>query len=273
MKKLKRYQYERYAVLCKLAYPKEFDYASLGFSAQHHHAVTDARGIVVARILCRPNKKEVIVLFRGTQSLRDWLLNFCIFPSKAKGQFADKSAHNGFVHFGYQFLLNQKSQSVSTNPTGAKTKPKNLSIYEDIETKLAPLIEAGKRITLTGHSSGGAMAVLAAQRLELKFPKSVRRVVTFGQPSTSYLRYYKHYLLHHRTFRICCDLDIVTFLPPIPGLFKHVGRSLWLHNERIYDNAKPIWRLYRVLSQWLISPISYHYMHKYIRNKDFFDKH
>ncbi|NDW15223.1 DUF2974 domain-containing protein [Alteromonas genovensis] len=273
MKKLKRYQYERYAVLCKLAYPKEFDYSSLGFSAHEHHAVCDSRGTVVARILCRPNKKEVIVLFRGTQSIRDWLLNFCIFPSKAKGNFKDKSTHNGYVHFGYQLLLNQKSKTRIPLPADSKKTSVTLSIYEDIEAKLAPLIESGKRITLTGHSSGGAMAVLAAQRLELAFPKSVRRVVTFGQPSTSYRRFFKHYLLHHRTFRVVCDLDIVTFLPPIPGLFKHLGRSLWLHNERVYDNAKPIWRLYRVISQWLISPISYHYMHKYIRNKDFFDKH
>jgi predicted lipase len=108
---------------------------------------------------------------------------------------------------------------------------------------------------------------------KLAYPKSVRRVVTFGQPATSYLKFHQQYLLHKRTFRICYDLDIVTFLPPLPGLFKHVGRSLWLHNERIYENARPIWRLYRVLALWLISPISYHYMHKYIRDKDFFDDH
>jgi triacylglycerol lipase len=230
-------------------------------------------GAVVARILSRPKKKEVIVLFRGTQSLRDWLLNFFIFPSKAKGHFDEKAKHNGFVHFGYQFLLNQKSASIEHAITDNSAPNQFLSVYEQIEAYLKPLIESGKRITLTGHSSGGAMAVLAAQRLELRFARSVRRVVTFGQPSTSYRRYYQHYLLHKRTFRICCDLDIVTFLPPFPGLFKHLGRSLWLHDERIYEDARPIWRLYRVVSRWLISPISYHYMHKYIRDKDFFDEH
>jgi predicted lipase len=273
LKKLKRYQYERYAVLCKLAYPKAFDYAALGYSEHHHYAVYNVHGAVVARILSRPKKKEVIVLFRGTQSLRDWLLNFCIFPSKAKGCFAEKAKHNGFVHFGYQFLLNQKSVPINFVTTIDSTPKQFLSVYEQIEQYLKPLIESGKRITFTGHSSGGAMAVLAAQRLELSFPRGVRRVVTFGQPSASFRRFYRHYLLHKRTFRVCCDLDIVTFLPPFPGLYKHLGRSLWLHDERIYENARPIWRFYRVVSRWLLSPISYHYMHKYIRDKDFFDEH
>lgn len=271
MKKLKRYQYERYAVLCKLAYPREFDHLALGFS--EHYAVHNKHGVVVARILGRAKKKEVVVLFRGTQSLRDWLLNFCIFPSKAKGHFDEKAKHNGCVHFGYQFLLEQTSSPDIHNTITENAAEQTLSVYEQIEAYLAPLIRSGKRISLTGHSSGGAMAVLAAQRLELRFPRSVRRVVTFGQPSTSYRRFYQHYLLHKRTFRICCDLDIVTFLPPLPGLFKHIGRSLWLHDERIYEDVRPAWRLYRVVSRWLISPISYHYMHKYIRDKDFFDEH
>lgn len=264
MKKLKRYQYERYAVLCKLAYPQQFDYEALGFSRHQHHAIYNVHGAVVARILVRNKKKEVIVLFRGTQSLRDWLLNFCMFPKKDKGK--------GFVHFGYQFLLDQKSASCDASAQQTLCNLTGHSVYQDIENILKPLIASGKRITFTGHSSGGAMAVLAAQRLELSFTRSVRRVVTFGQPSTSFRTYHKCYLLHKRTFRVCCDLDIVTFLPPLPWVFKHVGRSLWLHNERIYENARPIWRLYRVISGWLVSPISSHYMHKYIRDKDFFDE-
>lgn len=258
MKKLKRYQYERYAVLCKLAYPKRFDYESLGFADTGHRSVSDRQGNVVARILWKPNKKEVIVLFRGTQSLRDWLINFCLFPQKQTH--GDRRVR---VHFGYNHLLTQKAQLGDSAD----------SIYQAISDRLSPLIESGKRVTLTGHSSGGAMAVLAAQRLEQDFKGSVKRVVTFGQPSTGYRSFYKQYLLHRRTYRICCGLDIVTFLPPLPGLFKHVGRTLWLHNGRIYENTDPVVRLYKTLVSWIISPISYHYMQKYIRNKDFFDEH
>ena len=261
MKKLKRYQYERYAVLCKLSYPKCFDHVALGFSEDGHVAIKNRRGHVLARILWQDKKKEVIVVFRGSQILSDWFANLCFFPKRKR---FDKTVY--YVHYGYDRLLNQKVP-------GAEQSDEALSIYQQIERVLTPLIANGKRVSLTGHSSGGAMAILTADWLERRFDAPVRRVVTFGQPSTGFRSFNRHYLLHRRTYRICCDLDIITFLPPLPGIFVHVGRNLWLHNERIYENIRPSVRLYNTLTSWLISPISYHYMHKYIRNKDFFDKH
>ncbi|WP_416307921.1 lipase family protein [Neptunicella sp. SCSIO 80796] len=261
MKKLKRYQYERYAVLCKLAYPLVFDHVSLGFSEDGYAEIINRYGTIIARILWQHDKKEVVVVFRGSQSIADWLVNLCCLPRRKR--FADIGY---FVHLGYDHLLNQ-----STARQGQQTNP-SYSVYQQIETVLAPLIAAGKRVSLTGHSSGGALAILVADRLERQFQGSIKRVVTFGQPSPGFRSFRRHYLLHMRTYRICCDLDIITFLPPLPGVFAHVGRSLWLHNERIYENIKPSVRLYKTLLSWLISPISYHYMHKYIRNKDFFDK-
>ncbi|HBC2177792.1 TPA: lipase, partial [Vibrio cholerae] len=67
-------------------------------------------------------------------------------------------------------------------------------------------------------------------------------------------------------------LDIVTFMPPVPFLYWHAGKLLWLYNGRIYENT-PTWeRLGRSIISWLIRPFSYHLMSKYIRNKDFFDE-
>lgn len=262
LKKLKRYQYERYAVLCKLAYPPTLDHVALGFSSRGHKPIYNRQGHVIARVLWQQSKKEVIVVFRGSQSIGDWLINLCFIPKRI-----NTSSVTFHIHFGYHYLVNQKGRG-----KGPETTCQN-SVFEQIELVLKPLIANGKRITLTGHSSGGAMAVLVADKLERMRSGTVKRVVTFGQPSTGLRSFHKHYLLHKRTYRICCDLDIVTFLPPLPGIFVHVGRSLWLHNERIYENTHPAWRLYRTLLSWIISPISYHYMHKYIRNKDYFDKH
>lgn len=261
MKKLKRYQYERYAVLCKLAYPLVFDHVSLGFSELGYAEIANRSGQVIARILWQQDKKEVIVVFRGSQSISDWFINFCCLPKRKR--FANIRYA---VHMGYDHLLNQ-----STTRRGQQSTER-CSIYQQIEKVLDPLIASGKRISLTGHSSGGALAILVADRLERRYQGAIKRVVTFGQPSPGFRSFRKHYLLHMRTYRICCDLDIITFLPPFPGVFAHVGRSLWLHNERIYENIRPSVRLYKTLLSWIISPISYHYMNKYIRNKDFFDK-
>ncbi|MGU3845140.1 lipase family protein, partial [Vibrio diabolicus] len=52
----------------------------------------------------------------------------------------------------------------------------------------------------------------------------------------------------------------------------HVGKMLWLYNGRIYENTPTFIRLGRSLFSWLMRPFSYHFMSKYIRDKDFFDE-
>lgn len=51
MKPLKRYQYERYAILCNLAYPTTFNHTLYGFNKNGRHEVTDRRGRTIVRIL------------------------------------------------------------------------------------------------------------------------------------------------------------------------------------------------------------------------------
>ncbi len=147
-----------------------------------------------------------------------------------------------------------------------------LSVIERLEATIVPLILQGKRITITGHSSGGAIGSVFADYIERKYPKSIKRVVTFGQPAIGDWTFKKRYRLSHKTYRICCDIDIVTFMPPVPFLYWHVGKMLWLYNGRIYENTPTLMRLGRSLVSWLIRPFSYHLMSKYIRNKDFFDE-
>ena len=260
MKKLKRYQYERYAVLCKVTYRPDFEPQRLGFDHDHYAQIANRWGHICARVLWPEDHPEVLVVFRGSQTVHEWLINNLCLP-KTK-QFADGCYK---VHYGYDYLLEQTSNPI------APDYQTDISLYQQLLTIVSPLISLGKRITLTGHSSGGAMAILAADRLERQFSKSIKRVVTFGQPAPGFRSFHQQYLLHRRTYRICCGVDVVTFLPPLPGAFCHVGRMLWLHNERIYDNISPIKRFLLSFFSWLLSPFSSHYMHKYIRDKDFFD--
>ncbi|MCW8336302.1 lipase family protein, partial [Vibrio paucivorans] len=103
-------------------------------------------------------------------------------------------------------------------------------------------------------------------------PKSIKRVVTFGQPALGGHSFKHHYAIKNRTYLICCDLDIVTFLPPLPFLYCHCGKQLWLYNGKIHENTPTYIRLFRSLFSWVIRPFSYHLMSKYIRNKDYFDE-
>ncbi|MGR5064716.1 lipase family protein [Photobacterium sp. DNB22_13_2] len=282
MKPLKRYQYERYAILCNLAYPTTFNHTLYGFDKNGRHEVTDRWGRTIIRILWG-ERNEVVVVFKGSQSVWDWLINLAFFPKKIRS--GDQCCH---VHWGYYSLLEQNSKASTIQPNPHLSESMNvefmqasernfkqtaLTLYQQVESVLVPLIKQGKRVSFTGHSSGGAMAILVAHRLYQHHPAAIKRIVTFGQPATGFWNFKQRYPLAKRTYRICCDLDIVTFLPPIPFMFWHVGKALWLHNGKIYEDTPTLVRLYRSIISWVLRPITYHYMNKYIRNKDFFDKH
>jgi predicted lipase len=261
LKKLKRYQYERYAVLCKLAYPRVFRQTQYGFDPNGQRTIKNNNGKVFIRVLWSKNSDEVVVVIKGSHSFSDWLANFAIWFKSCQEYGLGYPIHAGFFH-----LMNQESV-----PSHRDDKL-GQSVWDRLETLLVPLIDCGKRITFTGHSSGGAIGCVFADYFETRYPRSVKRVVTFGQPAIGGWQFKRRYKLSHKTYRICCDLDVVTFMPLAPAIYWHAGKMLWLYNGRIYENTPSVVRLSRSLLSWVIRPFSYHLMSKYIRNKDFFDE-
>ncbi|HET6376516.1 MAG TPA: lipase family protein [Methylocella sp.] len=88
----------------------------------------------------------------------------------------------------------------------------------------------GARIFLTGHSLGGALAVLAADRI-LKGGGRVDAVYTFGMPRPGTKEFAAAYneRIGGRTYRLVYGCDLVPALPPPALGFRHVGR--YLHCE------------------------------------------
>ncbi|WP_342609765.1 lipase family protein [Vibrio tritonius] len=262
MKPLKRYQYERYAVLCQLAYPRIFRHTQYGFDPKGQRIIYNQYGKIVMRVLWSQADNEVIVVIKGSHSVRDWLATLAMHQRSARALGLPYKIHAGFLHL----MLQESRPSYNSDTLG-------LSVIERLQVYLAPLVAEGKRITITGHSSGGAMGCVIADMMERQHPHIIKRVITFGQPAIGGWSFHRHYKLQQKTYRICCDLDIVTFLPPMPFYYWHVGKLLWLHNQRVYENIPPVIRLGRTLLSWAIRPFSYHLMSRYIRNKDFFDQH
>jgi len=261
VKKLKRYQYERYAVLCNLAYQRVFKQTRYGFSPTGQRIINNRFGKTYIRVLWSKESDEVIIVIKGSHNIWDWLLNLVTWKKHCRNFGLSYP-----IHAGFHYLLTQESLPAHKNDT------LGLSVFERVMSIVTPLIEQGKRVSVTGHSSGGAIGCVIADYIEHHYPKVIKRVVTFGQPAIGGLRFKRRYLLSHKTYRVCCDLDIVTFLPPLPFFYWHVGKILWLYNGRIYENTPTLIRLGRSLGSWLIRPFSYHLMSKYIRNKDFFDE-
>ena len=139
-----------------------------------------------AAIISAPNTFDVLV-FRGTDENADWLANL-------KFDFA------GNVHAGFQRALDD--------------------VWAPIETALKQLHGP---LFITGHSLGGALAVLAAARLSSDQVK--RAVYIYGAPRVGNSEFVKNYPANVSVHRIVNDDDIVTTVPPALFGFRHVGEA------------------------------------------------
>lgn len=86
----------------------------------------------------------------------------------------------------------------------------------------------GSSIYITGHSLGGALAVLTAERLERAAPNSVAAVYTLGMPRVGNADFARAFtpMLGSRTYRLVHGDDLVPAVPPSALGFCHVGRYL-----------------------------------------------
>jgi triacylglycerol lipase len=140
-----------------------------------------------------------IVAIRGTKTIWEWIGDFDAAPVP---WFPNPSA--GFVHLGFQLT------------------------YEHICTSLRSLLQQGcpgvQKIFVTGHSLGGALAVLAAYDMAVSMDPAVPiEVYTFAGPRTAGLdfaaSFNKAVSVH---YRIVNFMDVVPQVP-LPPVYEHVG--------------------------------------------------
>jgi len=85
-------------------------------------------------------------------------------------------------------------------------------------------IDSGTRITVLGHSLGGAMGVLCAADIERNMGRANVDVCTFGGPRTGKIDFRIHF--DHeisKCFRVVNALDIVPHVPSVITAWNHVG--------------------------------------------------
>lgn len=148
---------------------------------------TDATECFVAA-----TQDSIIVVFRGTAGFQDWLGNLNAFST---------AASYGSLHRGFYFAFQAVKASLE-------------QIIRDIGL-------SNRKLVLTGHSLGGALATVAAAEWLSGF--EVRSVYTYGQPSVCKSGTASHIEQNVGAsfFRVVNDDDIVTRVPP--G-YKHVGK-------------------------------------------------
>ena len=134
--------------------------------------------------------ESILISFRGTESLGDWLLNLRVLTT----QRPYGKVHTGFLR-GFEFVQMQ------------------------LESELGKLPE-NRNVLITGHSLGGALATIAAVEWFHRF--DVSAVYTFGQPAVGTAQFAEFMNKNYadKFFRFVNNSDIVTRVPPT---YSHVG--------------------------------------------------
>jgi triacylglycerol lipase len=115
-------------------------------------------------------------------------------------------------------------------------------VWEDLVRLLAGPVAAGRKIFVTGHSLGGALAALIAERIHTELPgavDAVEAVYTFGMPRVGNQIFADRYNPHlgMRTYRFVHGDDIVPTVAPSDLKFRHLGRYLACPRQGKFDPA------------------------------------
>ncbi|MBB1255445.1 lipase family protein [Streptomyces alkaliterrae] len=155
----------------------------------------------------------IVTAFRGTEpaQLRDWLSDVNTPPWPGPGG-------TGFMHYGFGEALK--------------------SVFPDVLEAVQEFRTNGQSLWFTGHSLGGALAMLAAARLYLEEPRLLADgVYTFGQPRTCdrLLAGAYNKAFTERTYRFVNNNDIVPQMPPEP-VYTHVDAVRYIDSSgRVRD--------------------------------------
>ncbi|TQN33560.1 triacylglycerol lipase [Haloactinospora alba] len=150
----------------------------------------------------------VVLAFRGTEpaEIRDWL-------SDANAPMVPDESGTGNVHMGFHQALD--------------------AVFPRVLDALAELHTDEKSLWVTGHSLGGALAMLAAARLCFDEPGILADgLYTFGQPRTCDAALADAFdeEFQGRSFRFVNNNDIVPQVPPDPP-YRHVAEQRYIDSR------------------------------------------
>ena len=157
---------------------------------------------LVARTAEREQSRDgsaTLVVFRGTRDLRNWLTDLDCAKAAYWIHGREARIHRGFWN-----------------------------AWQSVREEIAALVQQ-RRVTLAGHSLGGALAMLAGIDLA-QSGVEVAGVYTFGQPRVGDSAFRRQYdsALGSRTFRVVAPGDVVPCVPYLLGAYLHAGREMFL---------------------------------------------
>jgi triacylglycerol lipase len=113
------------------------------------------------------------------------------------------------------------------------------AIWDVIASALIAARDAGRPVVITGHSLGGALAVLAAHRALRDLALTPAAIYTYGMPRVGGADFAQSYnrALGATTYRMVHGADVVPTLPGRSVGYRHVGRRLHCARGDRFDAA------------------------------------
>lgn len=208
-----------FAVACALSYeyglPQDGDtpneqLAEWGFSKFKFFSKTLGGSIDTQGFVAEYNDK-IIIAFRGSESARDWITNAKLVTDP--GPLLDSQVHEGFQDALFPVVIKIVSVIYQFDPNREKD------------------------IWITGHSLGGALAVLLTAMLIIDEIK-VKGLYTFGAPRVGNTKFAEEFDKNFQgiSFRVVNEGDLVPHLPSDPPFYHTKNRILFKHSgERVND--------------------------------------
>lgn len=144
------------------------------------------------------NLKGIIVAFRGSSNIQNWIINLS-FNQIAYSRCTNCKVHNGF-HTGWNTV--------------------KATVHSHIQSLMA--LHRDSKIYITGHSLGGALAVISAPEIKEAFG-NITEVLTFGQPRVGNSEFAAWYASVATLNRVVHYGDLVPHVPPQANGYVHSG--------------------------------------------------
>ncbi len=111
----------------------------------------------------------------------------------------------------------------------------------DIRNKIHLIVNRteSKKVFISGHSLGGAIAILCAVDLQYNFEELDIQVITFGSPRVGNKYFVESYNRRvPNTTRVCFKYDLVTMLPFKLCGYKHSGKKFIVDKRFEHEMSK-----------------------------------
>eukprot|EP00903_Cladosiphon_okamuranus_P014526 g13473.t1 len=185
-------------------------------------------------------KKEMVIVFRGTETNKEWVENANLFMEQLDGEPEESGVatifnrSNLMCHRGFQQLYREKAEKF------VSPKEKIHEILKQHEDKV-------DKVTVVGHSLGGAMAQTCAVNLAHSkiLGDTPILAIAWAAPKigNSALSAWVTKQPHLRILRVRVPIDNVCNVPPdwlwtiFSGGYKHMGTEITLRNEHLHKKG------------------------------------